>query len=145
MMFTVLLAAASASVSPERVEIPFSIFACRGDGIPTLVLDLHDDHRIVRFQRFGDQNVDIYLVEPSITVSEDTIDGVETTLISATGATSHSTNFPDGIPATLTLGVGGTEAGQVFSISAVADGFSLRASNCNSPPPPFTHLPEQIQ
>jgi len=145
MMLAVFLAATSVSVPPEKVEIPFSMFVCRGDGIPTLVLDLHDDHRLVRFGRFGDKKVEVYLAEPSITVSQDTIDGVKTTLISATGTTSHSSNLPDGIPATLTLGVGMAEAGQVFSISAVADGLSFRASNCISPAPPFMHLPEQIQ
>ena len=148
MMIMILLLAAAASPEnpPSRPTVPFSLFLCRADDLPTVTLDHHDDHRAVEYAQFGQNELSFVLIDPEFTVIEQPPGDGGGWRVVARGPARQAVGMPDGVPAAVEVTIRvGDQDGPSYSYVVGAGDWERSESDCQSPRPPLVHLAERIR
>jgi hypothetical protein len=138
-----LIAIASAppptgAARPARV--PFSLIVCDGEGLPTLTLDHHDDHRLVRFVELGEPGISFDLIDPEFRATGRSAGPGRGWHVVATGRTQRAAGVEAGVPAAIELFVRLDENDDMsYSYTVTAGRMRRDLTGCLSPPPPQSH------
>ncbi len=126
--------------------MPFSLILCDGEGLPTLTLDHHDDHRIVQFAELGSEAVSFELVDAEFSATWQPDGPDRGWHVVARGVTQRALGVESGIPASIEMFARLDAADNVSYSYTINAGWLRRdLSDCTSPRSPPRHLADRVE